>query len=47
VIVAARRWGELPGGGTLFFGGSRGADGVLHWDTAECDTDAEGRILRY
>jgi hypothetical protein len=33
--------------GRTFFGGSRDRDGSYHWYTAECDTDAEGRILRF
>ena len=47
LLVAARQWRELPTEGSGFFGGSRSADGTYHWDTAECDTDREGRILRY
>jgi hypothetical protein len=46
LIVAARCWSDLPAQGAVFFAGGRGPDGVLHWDTAECDTDGEGRILR-
>jgi hypothetical protein len=47
VIVAARGWGDLPTEGPAFFAGSRSRDGVFHWNAAECDTDADGRILRY
>jgi len=45
-LVAARSWAELPTEGLLFFGGLREADGAYHWNTAECDTDRQGRILR-
>jgi hypothetical protein len=47
LVTAARLWSDLPREGSRFFGGSRGNDGVYHWDSAECDTDGEGRILRY
>jgi hypothetical protein len=46
-IIAAQRWEELPEIGLLFFGGLRDADGAYHWNTAECDTDRQGRLLRY
>jgi hypothetical protein len=46
-FVAASAWSDLPVMGNVFFGGSRGADGVLHWNSAECDTDATGRIVRF
>ncbi len=47
LLVAAQHWSELPTKGTVFFAGSRDAAGVYHWNSAECDTDASGRILRY
>jgi hypothetical protein len=47
LLVAVKEWSELPQEGTVFFGGSRDAEGVYHWDSAECDTDGSGRILRY
>jgi hypothetical protein len=47
VIVAARQWSDLPTVGLVFFGGLRDKDGSYHWNSAECDTDREGRILRY
>lgn len=47
LLVAARQWSDLPTGGPAFFGGSRSPDGTYHWDAAECDTDCDGRILRY
>ena len=47
VIVAAQEWSDLPTQGTVFFGGSRERNGTYHWDVAECDTDREGRVLRY
>lgn len=46
-LVAARAWADLPTEGLLFFGGLRDADSAYHWNTAECDTDRQGRILRY
>jgi hypothetical protein len=46
LAVALRDWAELPVTGRLFFAGSRDRDGTYHWDTAECDTDTRGRILR-
>jgi hypothetical protein len=46
LITATRRWADLPAEGRAFFGGTRERDGTYHWDTAECATDAEGRILR-
>ena len=47
LVAAVRRWGELPEDGQVFFGGTRDRDGTYHWDTAECATDAQGRILRF
>ncbi len=47
MLTAARRWEDLPRHGTSFFGGARGCDGAYHWFAAECETDAEGRILRF
>jgi hypothetical protein len=47
LLVAARSWSELPTQGALFFGGQRDTDGAYHWNTAECDSDGEGRILRF
>jgi hypothetical protein len=47
LLVAATSWQELPTTGLLFFGGLCDADGAYHWNTAECDTDERGRILRY
>jgi hypothetical protein len=47
LFCAASDWGELPTKGRLFFGGSRDPDGFFHWNSAECDTDATGRILRF
>ena len=46
-IAAAHSWEAMPKEGGVFFGGSRSAEGVYHWHTAECDTDCEGHILRY
>jgi hypothetical protein len=45
MVAAARRWDDLPAAGR-FFGGSRDRDGSYHWDAADCDTDAAGRVLR-
>ena len=45
LIVALRNWSELPAEGRSFFAGTRDPDGTYHWDTAECATDAEGRVL--
>jgi hypothetical protein len=47
LIVAARRWKDLPAEGPTFFAGYRGRDGSYHWNTAECDTDRDGQVLRY
>jgi hypothetical protein len=47
LIVAAPRWEDLPADGSEFFGGFRNRDGSYHWTTAECDTDRQGRIVRY
>jgi hypothetical protein len=47
LLVAAQHWSDLPQEGNAFFAGSRDANGVYHWNSAECDTDATGRILRY
>lgn len=47
MLVAVRAWNDLPTEGLLFFGGLRDLDGTYHWNTAECDTDRQGRILRY
>ena len=47
LIAAARCWDELPTEGRAFFGGTRDRDGTYHWDTAECATDREGRILAF
>jgi hypothetical protein len=46
LLVSTGGWEGLPVQGNVFFGGSRDRDGVYHWNTAECDTDAAGRILR-
>lgn len=46
LIVALRGWDDLPAEGRSFFGGTRDADGTYHWDTAECATDAGGRVRR-
>jgi hypothetical protein len=46
MVVAARSWNDLPTTGARFFGGTRERDGSYHWDAADCDTDATGRILR-
>lgn len=46
VVVAARRWADLPASGPVFFGGHRWPDASLRWHAAECDTDAGGNILR-
>jgi hypothetical protein len=46
-LVAAASWDDLPTTGLLFFGGLRDGDRGYHWNTAECDTDRQGRILRY
>jgi hypothetical protein len=46
MVVAARGWDDLPTTGARFFGGTREKDGSYHWDAADCDTDASGRILR-
>jgi hypothetical protein len=47
ILVGVRRWHELPAEGRLFFGGLRDVDGAYHWNSAECDTDAAGKVLRY
>jgi hypothetical protein len=47
LIVAADGWDQLPRSGNTFVGGSRGREGVYHWDSAECDTDGQGIILRF
>ncbi len=47
LVVAAADWRDLPTSGPLFFGGLRDCDGAYHWTTAECDTDRDGRILRF
>jgi len=47
LVVTAPAWSDLPASGELFFGGLRDRDGSYHWVTAECDTDGQGRILRY
>jgi hypothetical protein len=46
MVVAARSWDDLPAAEPRFFGGTREKDGSYHWDAADCDTDAVGRILR-
>jgi hypothetical protein len=46
-IVSARAWSDLPTEGRFFFAGTRDLDGSYHWNTAECDTDGEGRIVRF
>src|SRR5262249_45427487 len=46
-LVAAQGWGDLPTQGNDFFGGTREADGAYRWDTAECETDGTGRVLRF
>jgi hypothetical protein len=47
MVSAAPSWSELRAVGGTFFGGVQDADGSYHWEIADCDTDAEGRILRY
>jgi hypothetical protein len=47
LVVAAAAWDDLPVTGAVFFGGLRDRDGSYRWVTAECDTDARGRILRF
>jgi hypothetical protein len=47
LVAAARRWADLPTHGRTFFAGSRDRDGTYHWNSAECDTDGEGNILRH
>jgi hypothetical protein len=47
LVVAAACWDHLPPTGAVFFGGLRDRDGSYRWVTAECDTDARGRILRF
>jgi len=47
LFVGVSDWSHLPSAGSVFFGGQRGPDGVLHWNSAECDTDTAGRILRF
>jgi hypothetical protein len=47
LVAALRRWGDLQAEGKTFFGGTRDRDGAYHWDTAECATDGEGRVLRF
>lgn len=47
LVAAARQWADLPRDGSRFFAGHRGRDGVCHWETAGCDTDEAGRILRF
>jgi hypothetical protein len=46
MVVAARRWADLPASGATFFAGGRDRDGSFHWDAAECTTDSGGCILR-
>ncbi len=46
LVTAARRWEDLPAAPGRFFGGVCDRDGSYHWDAADCDTDAAGRILR-
>jgi hypothetical protein len=46
LVVAAPDWHELADDGSRFFAGSRSRDGTYHWDTAECDTTADGEVLR-
>jgi hypothetical protein len=46
LVVAARQWCDLSAAGATFFGGMRQRDGTICWTTADCDTDAEGRVLR-
>jgi hypothetical protein len=46
-VVAAHRWEDLAQSGPVFFGGLRDGEGSYHWEVAQCDTDAWGRILRY
>src|SRR5207237_1086998 len=43
MVVAARRWADLPATGKTVFGGSRARDGAYPWDAADCDTDGAGR----
>ncbi len=47
LILAAGGWKDLPADGPTFFAGYRNPDGSYHWNTAECDTDRAGEILRY
>jgi hypothetical protein len=46
-VVALRRWSDMPTEGRLFFAGDRDRHGTYYWHTAECETDAAGRVLRY
>ncbi len=47
LLTAARSWDELAIEGRQFFGGQRDTDGAFRWNAAECDTDGQGRILRF
>jgi hypothetical protein len=46
MVAAAQHWDDLAAAERRFFGGTRERDGSYHWDAADCDTDAAGRILR-
>jgi hypothetical protein len=46
-LSVARAWSDLPTAGPSFFGGSCNADGTYFWETAECDTDRDGRVMRF
>ena len=46
-VLAAGSWSELAAHRGFFFSGSRDDVDCYHWATAECDTGADGRILRY
>ncbi len=47
MIVGVPRWDELPHEGRGFFDGLRDIDGAYHWNSAECDTDRDGNVVRY
>jgi hypothetical protein len=46
LVAALRDWDHLPNQAPTFFGGFRNPDGSYFWETAECDTDCKGQVLR-
>jgi hypothetical protein len=47
MIVGVQHWDDMPGEGRTFFGSLREPDGAYHWNSAECDTDRQGNLLRF